>query len=657
MQWTETLRSAVLIGALAAAAHAQPAPRPLSVLDVPFISQSEALCGGAAAAMVLRYWGERTIDAESFAHLVDRSAAGIRTDALVTELQRRGWNAAGVRGSDDRIAGELGRGRPVLTLIEDRPGTYHYIVIVATTERAIVFHDPARAPLRVMSRDEFAGRWSRAGRWMAIVVPRAVPAETSNTAPAAPTPVTACEALIAEGVARAQANDLAGAERSLAQALACPGPAATRELAGIRLLQRRWPEVEALATEAVRADPRDQHAWRLLGTSRFVQNDPIGALDAWNHVGEPRVDLVVVAGLERTRQRSVEQLIGTRSPDVLTTGSLVRARRRLDELPAALSTRLDYAPVPSGLAEVHATVNERPLLPSDVWSYAAIGLTAAAGREVNLASGSLTGSGESMAAGWRFWPDRPRVGVRLDTPGPWGAVWTLEGFRARETFDRAELGRSERGSATLAASQWVGPAIRLSIRGGLESWEGVGSYAAAGLNLRAASENDRVEGELALDLWRGDAAFSRFHAVVAGRSSRARAGTVVVGRGGFGAGSGDLPLDVWFGGDAGHVRQVLSRAHPLLDEGRLRTDQLGRGILHGSVEVQRWWPVSLIQIGGAAFLDSVRTFDRLESWPRSDVDVGVGVRLAVPGVRGVFRADVARGLRDGAGAFAFVYEP
>ena len=37
---------------------------------------------------------------------------------------------------------------PVLTLIEDRPGTFHYIVVVAVTDKALVFHDPARAPFR-----------------------------------------------------------------------------------------------------------------------------------------------------------------------------------------------------------------------------------------------------------------------------------------------------------------------------------------------------------------------------------------------------------------------------------------------------------------------------------------------------------------------------
>ena len=121
--------------------------------------------------MVLRYWGARGLDAESFAPLVDRSAGGIRTTRLIDDLRQRGWNAAAVEGRDDLIDAELARGRPVLTLIEDRPGTFHYVVIVASTPEAIVFHDPARAPFRVMERQRFARRWSPADRWMAVVTP------------------------------------------------------------------------------------------------------------------------------------------------------------------------------------------------------------------------------------------------------------------------------------------------------------------------------------------------------------------------------------------------------------------------------------------------------------------------------------------------------
>jgi hypothetical protein len=98
-------------------APAQPATVPLALLDVPFISQSELLCGGAAAAMVLRYWGERAVNADAFAPLVDRSAAGIRTTVLLDDLRGRGWTAIEVDGSRDALARELARGRPPI----DRP--------------------------------------------------------------------------------------------------------------------------------------------------------------------------------------------------------------------------------------------------------------------------------------------------------------------------------------------------------------------------------------------------------------------------------------------------------------------------------------------------------------------------------------------------------
>src|SRR5918996_6277478 len=90
---------AALVAAQTLHLQAQAQSAPLQLLDVPFISQSELLCGGAAAAMVLRYWGERGVSAESFANLVDRSASGIRTDVLVADLVRRGWMAAAAAGS------------------------------------------------------------------------------------------------------------------------------------------------------------------------------------------------------------------------------------------------------------------------------------------------------------------------------------------------------------------------------------------------------------------------------------------------------------------------------------------------------------------------------------------------------------------------------
>src|SRR5690606_34268163 len=111
--------------------------------------------------------------------------------------------------------------------------------------------------------------------------------------------------------------------------------AVPRELAGVRLLQRRWDDVAELARAALEAQPGDPQALRLLATARFVRDDRMGALAAWNAVGEPRVDLIRIDGLTRTRTRLAKQLIGVTPGEVLRPPDLLRASSRLAELPSA----------------------------------------------------------------------------------------------------------------------------------------------------------------------------------------------------------------------------------------------------------------------------------------------------------------------------------
>ena len=97
----------------------------------------------------------------------------------------------------------------------------------------------------------------------------------------------------------------------------------------------------------------------------------------WNRIKQPHVDLVAVGGLTHTRQRVVERLLAVPSQALLTPGLFDLSARRLKELPAAMGTRLEFVPR-SGVAELRAHVVERPLVPSDPWSYAAMGLVARA---------------------------------------------------------------------------------------------------------------------------------------------------------------------------------------------------------------------------------------------------------------------------------------
>jgi hypothetical protein len=647
---------AILCAAQGVDAQTQPAA-PLALLDVPFISQSEALCGGAAAAMVLRYWGERGIGAESFAPLVERDAAGIRTDALIEDLRRRGWIAAGMEGTDAAVRAELARGRPVIALIEDRPSTYHYIVLLAWPDRGVVFHDPARAPFLVMSTSEFDRRWRAAGRWMAVVLPNQPPSAAApppDVEPAAS--LSSCDQAIADGIRYAQSNALEAAARTLGAALNCP--AALRELAGVRVLQRRWAEAADLAAAALAADARDVYAWKVLATSRFVQGDSLGALAAWNRVGEPRLDLVRVDGLERTRQRVVERLIAVAPEAVLTADRFLQAQRRLALMPSATSTRLSYAPVPAGLAELRAVVVDKPRWPSGRLSFASIGLTAAATRELRIGSGSLLGSGEALSGSWRFWSRRPRVATAFSAPAPWSGVWSLSAFWERQPFMAPAMPSAERSGARLHAYDWATGRLRWTAAAGVDARRGAPTRPTVGAGLVWLSRDSRFEAAIDLDVWTGRTGYATAGSAVRARSSPDFAGTVFMANASVQHATRTTPPDLWPAGDTGHVRSTLLRAHPVLDAGRLRIDRMGRLLTVGSVEAQRWWRIAgPVRAAAAIFADAGRTLQRHDAPSRGDLDVGVGGRVAIAGLSGLFRIDLAKGLHDGATGVAFVYEP
>src|SRR3954454_3740806 len=83
-------------------------------IDVPYLPQTDALCGGAAAAMVLRYWGDAHAGVQEFAPIVDRRAGGIATDALTAAIRNRGWRTGQVGRSLDALGARVHDGQPVI---------------------------------------------------------------------------------------------------------------------------------------------------------------------------------------------------------------------------------------------------------------------------------------------------------------------------------------------------------------------------------------------------------------------------------------------------------------------------------------------------------------------------------------------------------------
>jgi predicted double-glycine peptidase len=644
------------------------------LLDVPYLPQTEDLCGGAAVAMVLRYWGERQVYPEDFAALVNRSASGIRTDVLTSDVKRRGWQALPVNAdrssSGAWMRDQLDRGRPIVALVEVRPDRYHYVVIVAWTSEHVIVHDPARAPFRVLSRPAFDQMWAQAGRWALLLLPpERRPFERQAPSASVTTDLSAsagpCAPLVQEMVELSRAGDVGGAEAGLVAALRlCPQHSvAWRELAGVRFLQSRWAEASELAEHAALLDPTDEQGWNLLATSRFLNGEPDAALEAWNRVGRPSVDRVRVEGARRTRRPALAAFVNLPPRTLLTAEILHRAERRLRELPSAAVTSLRYRPVEGGFAEVEAAIVERPTVPRGIVPIVAIASRAWLQRELPLELAAPTGSGELWTAAWRWWEARPRFAFALAMPAPSGlpgvakveAIWERQSYAIPNGVEgprTTTIYRDERRRTALSLADWATSNLRWEAGAAFDRWAD-GSHISIDGALDARLAHDRVSIGVDTAAWMPIGSGKRLFQ--AGLSSAWRS-TPGVGRHswlvsiGLAATSGAAPFDLWPGAGTGDARPPLLRAHPLLDNGVVNGKVFGRWLSHGTVEYQH--PL----LGGrgeamriAAFADAARAWRLIDGGGSSPLhtDVGAGVRVVLPGNSGTTRVDVARGLRDG----------
>jgi len=635
-------------------AGAQPRPAPLHLLDVPYVPQSVELCGGAAAAMVLRYWGATGIYAESFEELVDPAAGGIRGEDLLRAIRDRGWAAASFGGDPPLIRRHLDERHPPIVLIEDRPGRFHYVVVVGWTDGRVVLHDPARAPFRILKEQDFVAAWQRSDFWTLVARPASdrpkEPVPTRESIASPPATATACTGMVDQGIRLARNGELDAAFELLDVASGtCPDDAAVwRELAGVHATRKDWRRAAADARRALSRDTSDRHAARILATSLFLEGDSGGALDAWNRTGEPLLDLVDIRGLARTRHAVAARALSLTATRVLTAAELRRGARRLAAVPAVAGARVTYVPAGEGIAQVTAAVLERPLLPVSAAALVRTAVRAVSDREARGEMASLTGGGELWHASWRWWRARPAVSFGLSVPGPVGGVWSVVASDEHETF--AAAGRRmehERRRVAFEASDWATGIVRWHTGIGIDRWTAGDALAFSG-GLRVAPD-DRLEVEAVVGRWVGAPSTWQGSATAAWRSRSAQEGSVWHVRGGAHAAGATAPLALWQGAGTGQARVELLRAHPLVHDGVIGDGVFGRQLIAGSAEWRRWGrPVArLVRVAPAAFLDVARAWRVGDVGdPRLHADIGVGVRLAFPG-SGVLRADLARGLRDG----------
>jgi hypothetical protein len=658
-----------------------------ALLDVPFVAQTPELCGGAAVSMVLRYWGQRDVFPQDFAPLVTRGDGGILTGTLASAVRERGWKALvdppPADRARERFSAELDRGRPIIALIQVAPRVYHYVVIVGVTANEVVFHDPARAPFRVLDWTAFDRDWSAANRWMMVALPPDgfVPAKDAAVAPAAPagsssaptSASTPCSALVAHAVEAALAGQSAEAELELGAARRlCPNdPAAWRETAGLRFTQKRWADANDLATTAARLAPADRYSWELAATSRYLMGDRRAALAAWNRIGEPRVDAVTVHGAERTHVPVVVHAAGLEPRSLLTPNAFTRALRRVRDVPAISAADIKFDAQQGGAAAVDIAVVERPAWPGNRSGLFLLAARPALQREVRVDVSGLSGAGESAFAAWRFARRRPKVSLGLAFPSPrWlTGVTAFSAMWERQNYDTAlgggaPLFKETRRRAGLQLSDWASGWINWQVGGALDRFNDAG-YVSADASVLARAPGDRFALRASAGTWQPTSDGRRFATGGLRASMRSTpdvrrpmlSAVVEYQRVGEAA-----PLAVWpsAGTGTGTERASVLRGHQLVEDGIVKGDVLGRQLVNASIEYSQ--PVGSTRgasFSVATFVDAARaTLPRAGfTAPPTYVDAGVGLRIRLPGSLGGVRIDVGHRLGNGRTIFSAGWLP
>lgn len=652
-------------------AAGQPTDAGRLVSDVPYLPQTEALCGGAAAAMLFRYWGDAHASVRQFEPLVDHAAGGIADTVLIDALRERGWSVARLAGSVAALRTELDAKRPPMLLIEDRPQRYHYVVAVGVDDGGVFVHDPTWGPARHLAWREFERLWTPTASWMIRVTPG------SNTLAPAPTaagtvtttdarPATPCDERLDAALDDLLAHGLERADALLtAVAGACPADGRPlAELAGVRFSQRRFADAAHLAQQALRREPGLRYAADVLGSSRFMLNDTVGALEAWNQAGRPVLDSLRITGLTRTRYALLAQALDLPADAMLSAGHFTLARRRLESMPDLASSRLALRPGDDGYAVAEAAVVERSTLPKTPVQWVAAATQSALEREVSAHLPGRTGQGEAWSARWGWWEHRPRATVTFSAPmlrrprGVWqiGLDWQQQSYGAPDGPHEDET----RLTGDLGLRTWLTPQLNVEVTAGLDAWR-LDADTFRSLHLTGALERrflqDHLSARVAAGRWLpfGAAAFATLDTDLSLRSSRDPRPLVVVARGGVSLASAAAPRALWSGAGEGRSRAPLLRAHALLHDGRVDGPAFGRTLAHGTVEMQHWLRrPSLVRLGGALFIDAAAAGHRPAfTTPGRTLlaDGGVGLRIRVPGRSGAFRIDYVRGLRDSARAW------
>jgi hypothetical protein len=497
-------------------------------------------------------------------------------------------------------------GVPPILLIDANVDALHYVVLVALEGDDAVIHDPKVGPSRRLSRDELTRRWGASGFFALLATPEA----SATEAPAV-------------GSATVESRE---------------GSASPTDQALERLRAGDYSGARAAAQDLANSSQPDRGlAMRIEATAWFLEGDRLGALRAWNALGEPTVDLVQVLGLHATRHAIATRRLGIPSGTMLTPAALDLAERRLEGLPAIEAARVAYQPYPDGSVDVRAAVLERARWPSPT-SVAFETTRALLREEGSLTLGPIMGTGDrwTLAGSWNSAEQNAGGSVATSAdglPGIWEVAfdWRRERFRAVETGSSdPTILSEERLRGTLNVREWISAKLRVGAGVGIERWRESGRMGVLLGDARwiVAGGRGAIDGDVQLwsgsdDRWTRGTVEARLDIPRgATRTWRLLAGVAVT--------APEAPRSLWPGAGTGAVRAPLLRAHPLVDAGAIGGAAFGPRLAHATVEHRvSALLVGPARVGAVAFIDGavVRSPERTDTgaW----IDVGVGSFVAI----------------------------
>jgi len=615
---------------------------------VPFVGQTPLLCGGAAAAMVKRFWGETGVYAEDYQDLVRPAEGGIRITELSETLRNEGWEVYSFRGAAE-AAGELvGRGIPVIALEGVDGGRFHYVVLVEWTKDSVGFHDPAIGPGLKEEQSRFLKGWKKAGYRFLVILPGADGEMVGR------------DSLTLEGADTADRTSRENGQRPFKRG------ADLVILARSLFDQERYPEAEALARRSLDGDPGNPASRRILAASLYLAGRHEEALSAWNPMGRPSVDIVEIQGLNTLPHPLALARLGTAPGDILTPDGLRLAERRLAIIPTVVRTRADYTPNPDGTVALQVYAMEA----SPFWkSWSRIAGLALEGLTRNQAGVRVPGllkEGEALAIRGSWLGIQPSAELGFSTPstplpgvvsvrGSWGAEQYADPDLGSLQSRQATHGREEWTTLRVSLEDWLRPDLRGRVAFGLSDWKNRGSYWGLMGDAFSLSPGESIGARIGGEIWDGTGgapAFSAFRVETRWRRrpdgdwpvrAELRAGVSLVSR--------NAPRSIWPGAGLGRVRPYLLRAHILYRDAGILKERLGRELWHAGAEVGiEGWRTGPFRFSPGVFLDAA-----LSSGNSLEADVGASTRVILSGVPGWLEMSVGGGLTDGASAVTLAW--